>query len=127
MARVPLARTTGSEPEPLAQSAELQISRPPAESMTTDTNRGLMSKWQGWLPVAAARTVNRGVLPGWYQYCGDDTVSVTPPAAQAGVLPGAWAGRLSFCRAGAWLGPVEGEAAGEAWPAPCRAGVCRAW
>jgi hypothetical protein len=32
--------------------------------MTTDTARALMSKWQGRLVVATARTVKRGVTPG---------------------------------------------------------------
>jgi len=42
-------------------------------------------------------------------------VSVTSPGAQAGVLPEAWAGRLSLCRwrAGAWLAAGVGEGAGE--------------
>ena len=125
VACVPLASTTGSEPEPLAQSAELQMSRPLEESMTTDTECGLMSKWQGWLFVATARTVNRGILLGWYQYCGDVTVSATSPEVQAGVLPETWAGRLALCRAGAWLALAEGEAVGDTWAAACRAGACR--
>jgi len=74
---------------------------PPEESMTTDTDRGLISKWQGWLCAAAACTVNSGALPGWYQYCGDVTVSVTPPGAQAGVLPETWVRLLARWRAGA--------------------------
>jgi hypothetical protein len=85
-----------------------------------------MSKWQGWLLVETARTVNRGVAPGWYQYCGDETVSVTSLAGQAGVLPGAWAGGLALWCAGAWLGLVEAEAAAEGWIELCRAGACRA-
>ena len=64
VAGVPLARTAGAEPEPLAQSAEFQMSRPRGVSITTDTARALMSKWQGWLAVETARTVNRGVTPG---------------------------------------------------------------
>jgi len=125
VAFVPLARTTGSEPEPVAQSAELQMGRPAGVSMTTETSRGLISKWQGWLSVETACTANRGVLPDWYQYCGDVTVSATALAAQAGVLPGAWTGRLFLWCAGAWLGVAEGEAAGEEWPEPCCAGACR--
>ena len=126
VAFVLLARTTGSEPEPLAQSAELQIGRPAGVSITTDTSRGLMSKWQGWLSVEMACTVKCGVLPDWYQYCGDVTVSVTPPGVQAGVSPETWAGRLFLWCAGAWLGWVEGEAAGDASAALGRVGVCRA-
>lgn len=94
--------------------------------MTTDTNRGDISKWQGWLSVETALTVNRGVLPGWYQYCGDETVSVTPPGVQAGVLPETWGRRLALWCAGAWPGLADGEAAGGAWLLPCRAGACRA-
>ena len=53
-------------------------------------------------------------------------MSVTALAGQADVLPGAWAGGLALWCAGAWLGLVAGEAAGEGWPVLCRAGACRA-
>ena len=53
-------------------------------------------------------------------------MSVTALAGQADVLPGAWAGGLALWCAGAWLGLVAGEAAGEGWPEPCCAVACRA-
>src|SRR5690348_10194260 len=70
--------------------------------------------------------MNRGVLPGWYQYCGDDTVSVTPPGAQASVLPGIVGCRVALWCAGAWLVLAEGAATGDAWSLPWRTGACRA-
>ena len=59
----PLAITTRLEPAPLAQSAELQMRRSPAE-MTTDTNFGLMLRRHGRLSRETACTVKMGVLPG---------------------------------------------------------------
>jgi len=40
-------------------------------------NRHGCASWE------TACTVNRGVAPGWYQYCGDETRSVTAPRAHA--------------------------------------------
>ena len=59
----PLATTTMLEAAPLAQSAELQMRRPP-EEMTTDTNFGLMLKRQGRLAWETTCAVKSGVLPG---------------------------------------------------------------
>ena len=77
-AGLPLAITIMLEPAPLTQSAELQMRRLP-EVMRTDTNLAPMLKRQGWLSRETACTAKRGVLPGSYQYCGDETVSVTLP------------------------------------------------
>src|SRR5262249_58593435 len=47
--------------------------------------------------------------------------------ARAGVLPETWGDRrLARCRAGAWLGLADGEAAGDALALLCGAGACRA-
>src|SRR5215470_3044472 len=59
----PLATTVMLDPAPLAQSAELQMRRPP-EEMTTDTNFGLMLKRQGRLAWETTCAVKSGVLPG---------------------------------------------------------------
>lgn len=81
--------------------------------MTTARDRVPMSKRHGWLAVFTARAVNTGVLPDWYQYWGDETVSCTSPAAQTGVGPEAWARRAGLCFAGGVL-EADGEGAGEA-------------
>jgi hypothetical protein len=51
------------EAAPLAQSAELQMRRPP-EAMTTETNFALMLNRHGRLAWDATRTVKVGVFPG---------------------------------------------------------------
>jgi hypothetical protein len=81
-----LARTAAVEPPPFTQSAELQMRRLPWAT-TTDTNLVPVLKRHGWLSRDTARTVKRGVLPCWYQYCGDDRLSVTPPRAHRAVRP----------------------------------------
>jgi hypothetical protein len=83
--------------------------------MTTATNFVPMLNRQGWLAVEVARTVKRGVLPDWYQYCGDERVSRTLPRVQASVPPDA-GGLLARCRAGAGLGLGERDGAGGVWP-----------
>src|SRR5262245_27753361 len=77
-----LSMTLMLDPSPLTQSAELQT-RWPETVTTTDTNLAPMSNRHGCLLPEVAWTTNRGVVPGWYQYCGDETRSVTAPAAQA--------------------------------------------
>src|SRR5262245_37150957 len=77
-----LSITIMLDPSPLTQSAELQT-RWPETVTTTDTNLAPMSNRHGCLLPEVAWTTNRGVVPGWYQYCGDETRSVTAPAAQA--------------------------------------------
>lgn len=64
----------------------------------------------GWLPVVTARTVNRGVVPDWYQDWGVDRRSVTVAGAQAAALPDAWAGAALWCRDGVGLGDGLGGA-----------------
>jgi hypothetical protein len=61
---LPLATTVIWELAPLAQSAELQMRRPP-EVMTTDMNLALMLKRHGRLAWETTCAVNTGVLPGW--------------------------------------------------------------
>ena len=62
-AGLPLPITTMFEAAPLAQSAELQMRRPP-EAMTTETNFALMLNRHGRLAWDATRTVKVGVFPG---------------------------------------------------------------
>jgi hypothetical protein len=114
-AGLPAASTATSERLPRGQSAELQMRR--LEATTTDTNLVPMLKRHGWLPVETARTVKRGVLPAWYQYCGEERSSVTAPGAQLVSRAAAWtclAGRCR-CRGGVGVGWGEGEGVG---PAP---------
>jgi hypothetical protein len=65
-----------------------------------------------------ALTVNRGVTPGWYQYCGDDRRSATWPGAQASAGPGAGDRAALWCLDGAGLerGGGEGRADARACP-----------
>jgi hypothetical protein len=55
--------------------------------------------------------LKRGALPGWYQDCGDEMVSVTSPRGQAGILPEAWCCLVPRCPDGAELAVGEGERA----------------
>jgi hypothetical protein len=103
--------TTGLEPAPLTQSAELQTLRS-LWATTTATNLVPMLNRHGWLWLDTARTVNRGLLPDWYQPCGDEMLSVMPPRAQAGAVPEAWDLVVFRCRAGVASGEGEGEGAG---------------
>ena len=103
--------TAGRDPRPCGQSAEFQRGRLPA-AMITDTNLVPMLNRHGWLPVVTARTVNRGVVPDWYQDWGVDRRSVTVARAQAAALPDAWAGAVLWCGDGAGLGVGVGECAG---------------
>ena len=83
-----------------------------------------MLKRHGGLAAAAtARTVNSGVLPAWYQYCGDERRSVTAPGAQAAARPAARRCLVLRCRAGVGFGRAEGEGVGEARWLATRAGV----
>lgn len=76
----------------------------------------------GWLWLDAARTVNRGLLPDWYQPCGDERLSVTPPRAQASAVPEPWDLVAFRCRAGVGLGRGEGEGVGwSLWVLTCGA------
>src|SRR5262249_6042489 len=59
----PPATTVMLELAPLAQSAELQMRRSPAE-MITETNFGLMLKRQGRLASETTCAVKSGALPG---------------------------------------------------------------
>ncbi len=104
--------TDGRDPRPCGQSEEVQTGRSAAATIT-DTNLAPMLNRHGWLPVATARTVNRGVVPDWYQYCGEDRRSVTVPEAQAAALPVAWAGAVLSCFDGAGLGVGLGRGTGE--------------
>ena len=60
--------------------------------------------------------MKRGVLPDWYQDCGDERVSRTLSRAQASVPPDAGGRLLAWCRAGARLGLGEGDGADGEWP-----------
>lgn len=104
-AGMPWARTIMFDPLPLTQSAEFQT-RPPA-AMTTDTNLVPILKRHGCPPLETACTVNRGILPGWYQYCGDERRSVTAPGAQARACPAA--GECTVLRCGEGTGFSRGE------------------
>lgn len=100
---------------PLAQSAELQTRRP-TDVTTTDTEPAPMLNRHGLLAWETTCTVNRGVTPAWYQYCGDDTRSVTSLGAQAPAAARAW-GRAR-CRDGDGSGRGEGEDRERAGPPP---------
>ena len=112
-AGLPRARTIMLDPLPLTQSAELQIRWP--EAMTTDTNLVPMLKRHGCASCETACTVKLGILPAWYQYCGDERRSVTAPGAQASAFPAA-GGRVVL-RCGEGTDPGRGEA-GDARSAP---------
>jgi hypothetical protein len=105
---VPRARTIILDPLPLTQSAELQTRRP--EATTTDTNPVPILKRHGCCWEEKACTVKLGILPAWYQYCGDERRSVTAPGAQAGACPEAGAGACP--EAGERLVPGCGEGTG---------------
>ncbi len=104
---LPVSRTM-LDPLLPAQSAELQM-RWPAAATTTATDVLLTLNWQA-CPLVAARTVKRGVVPVWYQYCGDEMLSVTAPRAHASARPVEWGGAGLRCRARDGRG--VGEAAG---------------
>ena len=104
----PRVSTTTLDPPPLAQSAELQMRRP-ASAMTTATNWVPMLKRHGRACPETALTVKCGVAPGWYQYCGDERLSVTWPGAQAGSGPEAGDAATRWRRFGAALGRAEGD------------------
>jgi hypothetical protein len=110
---LPAESTTTCDPLPGGQSAELQIG-PPGPVAVTATNFAPMLKRHGRLAAATARTVNRGLLPAWYQYCGDERRSVTAPGAQAAARPAARRCLAPRCRAGVGFGRAEGEGVGEA-------------
>jgi hypothetical protein len=120
-AGVPRVRTITLDPLPLTQSAELQTRR--SEAMTTDTNLVPILKRHGCLSVETACTVKLGTLPTWYQYCGDERRSVTPPGAQARAFPEAGVCVVLRCREGTEPSRGEGEGAGSAWPPLSRAGA----
>jgi hypothetical protein len=101
------------DPPPLTQSAELQTRRP-APAMTTDTNLVPILKRHGRACSETARTVKRGVVPGWYQFCGDESRSVTSPAAHAGAGPEAGDAATLWCRDDAGLERGEGVGRAEA-------------
>lgn len=91
-----------------AQSAELQT-RWPAAEMTTDTTAVPMLNRHGRASWEMACTVKRGVVPIWYQYCGDDRRSVTSPGAQARADPEPWDGVALCCGDGRESGRAEGD------------------
>ena len=99
--------TVGLEPAPLTQSAELQTLRS-LWATTTATNLVPMLNRHGWLWLDTARTVNRGLLPDWYQPCGDERLSVTPSRAQASAVPEVWDLVVFRCRTGVASGRGEG-------------------
>jgi hypothetical protein len=113
-AGLPRARTIMLDPLPLTQSAELQIIR--SVAMTTDTNLVPMLKRHGCSWWETACTVKLGILPAWYQYCGDERRSVTAPGAQAGAFPEAGERIVLRCGEGAGFGRGEDEDAGSAPP-----------
>ena len=80
--------------------------------MTTETNLVPILKRQGRLSWEIACTVNRGVVPTWYQYCGDETRSVTSPVAQAGAGPEACDCAVLACGEGTGLMLEVGEGEG---------------
>jgi hypothetical protein len=102
------------DPLPLTQSAEFQIIR--SEPMTTDTNLVPMLKRHGCSSWETACTVKLGILPAWYQYCGDESRSVTAPGAQVGAFPEAGERIVLRCGEGAGFGRGEDEDAGSAPP-----------
>ena len=107
---MPRMRTIMLDPLPLAQSAELQTRRPAVT--TTDTNLVPILKRHGFSWWETACTVKLGILPAWYQYCGDERRSVTAPGAQASAFPEAGEGLVSGCGEGADFGRGEAEDAG---------------
>jgi hypothetical protein len=113
-AGTPRTRTIVLDPLPLTQSAELQMRR--SEAMTTETNLVPILKRHGWPSSETACTVKRGVVPAWYQYCGDERRSVTAPGAQARAVPEA--GECVVLRRGEGtdFGRGEDEGAGTARP-----------
>ena len=113
-AGLPRTRTIMFDPRPLTQSAELQM-RPPAAT-TTDTNLVPMLKRHGCPSLETACTVNRGIVPDWYQYCGDESRSATAPGAQARAFPGAGECAVLRCGDGTGSSRGEGEGAGSAGP-----------
>jgi hypothetical protein len=109
---MPRTRTITLDPLALTQSAELQMRRP--EATTTDTNLVPILKRHGCPSLETACTVKPGILPAWYQYCGDERRSVTAPGAQASAPPAAGE-RVVFRRGeGGGSGREEDEGAGSA-------------
>ena len=113
-AGLPRARTVMLDPLPLTQSAELQMRR--AEAMTTDTNLVPILKRHGRSWWETACTVKLGMVPAWYQYCGDERRSVTAPGAQASTGPEAGEFIALGCCEGTAAGRGEAEDAGSAVP-----------
>ena len=117
-AGLPRARTIMLDPLPLTQSAELQMRW--AEAMTTDTNFVPILKRHGCSSWETACTVKLGILPAWYQYCGDERRSVTAPGAQASAPEAGELIALGCCE-GTDVGRAEAEDAGSAGPLLARA------
>lgn len=113
-AGTPRVRTIMLDPPPLTQSAELQMR--PSEVMTTETNLVPILKRHGCPSLETACTVKRGILPAWYQYCGDERRSVTPPGAQASAFPAAGECIVLRCGEGTGFGRGEDEGAESARP-----------
>jgi hypothetical protein len=113
-AGTPRVRTIMLDPLPLTQSAELQMR--PSEAMTTETNLVPILKRHGCPSLETACTVKRGILPAWYQYCGDERRSVTAPGAQASAFPAAGGCVVLRCGEGTGFGRGEDEDAGSARP-----------
>lgn len=113
-AGTPRVRTIMLDPLPLTQSAELQMR--PSEVMTTETNLVPILKRHGCPSLETACTVKRGILPAWYQYCGDERRSVTPPGAQASAFPGAGECIVLRCGEGTGFGRGEDEGGESARP-----------
>src|SRR5215831_6152334 len=106
-AGTPRTRTIMLDPLPLTQSAELQMRRP--EAMTTDTNLVPILKRHGCSSWETACTVKLGIVPAWYQYCGDERRSVTAPGAQASAGPDGGECAVPGCREGTGFGRGEAE------------------
>ena len=122
-AGTPRVRTIMLDPPPPAQSAELQMRRPPLV-MTTATNLVPMLKRHGRGRLEMALTVKRGVAPGWYQFCcWVERRRVTAPGAQARAGLAATGPAALWCGDGAGLERGGGDGRVDARSARACAGV----
>src|SRR5262245_45794274 len=81
--------------------------------MITDTNLVPRLKRHGRLSRDMTCTVKRGVLPAWYQYCGEDTTSDRRSNTQACAGPAAGDGSVLRCREGAEVESEAGDGVGD--------------